>query len=338
MGHGKPTQKTIAQKMGLAVTTVSRALQNDPKIAEDTRRQVAEVAASVGYVPDRAAQLLRTGKTRVISLLLNPHDEILGFGNSMISGLSQSLQGSDYHLTITPNFSVEDEIDQIKRIVQNGLADGLILTRTRNFDDRVRYLLEMGFPFVSHGRTDFSQGHNCVDYDNEAFAYLAAKRLASKGCRKLAILLPRDVFTFHQHLQYGFMRAIRETGLDYVIPKDLTLDASAADVKAWMGVKENAEMVSDVDGLVCPGEASYFALFSALRDLGRQSGVDYQVVVKSNSGILEQIDPALDRVFEDIRDAGMHMGHILLAQLKDEAEGPRGVIQPPVPMFKHIDS
>lgn len=211
-GYSRPTQKTIAELTGLAVTTVSRALQGDPKIAARTRKQVAEVADEIGYIPDRAAQRLRTGKTRVVSLILNPHDEILGFGNSMISGLSQSMEGSDYHLTITPSFSYADEIGAIKRLVHNGLADGLVLTRTRNFDDRIRFLLEANFPFICHGRTDFTQEHNFVDFDNEAFAYLAAKRLAQKGCKKLAIILPQDIFTFPQRYRCVEHRTTR-TGL-----------------------------------------------------------------------------------------------------------------------------
>lgn len=329
-GKTRPTQKTIAEMTGLAVTTVSRALQGDVKIAEATREQVSAVAEAIGYVPDRAAQRLRTGKTRVVSLILNPHDEIVGFGNSLISGLSQAMLGSDYHLTITPSFSPEDELEPIKRLVRNGLADALILTRTRNFDERIRYLLEMDFPFISHGRTDFSQAHSFVDFDNEAFAYCAAKRLAEKGCKKLAIILPQNSFTFHQHMQYGFMKAIRETGLDYVIPDELTLDSSTDDVRGW--VEELYKNGSDVrvDGFVCPGEASYLALFACLRELGMQRGVDYDAVVKSNSTILAQIDPDLDRVFEDIREAGVQMGKTLLAQLNEEDEGAKQIVQPPV--------
>ena len=114
-GNRRPTQKTIAELTGLAVTTVSRALQGDPKIALSTREQVAKVADEIGYVPDRAAQRLRTGKTKVISLILNPHDEILGFSNSLIAGLSQALKGSDYHLTIMPSFAEDDEMDPIRR-------------------------------------------------------------------------------------------------------------------------------------------------------------------------------------------------------------------------------
>ena len=56
------------------------------------------------YVPDRTGLRLRTGPTHVISLILDPHDEILGFGQSMVSGLAAALRNTPYHLVITPNF------------------------------------------------------------------------------------------------------------------------------------------------------------------------------------------------------------------------------------------
>ena len=62
-GGGKPTLKTISEITGLAVTTVSRALGDAPQIALETRKRVRQVAAEIGYLPDRAAQRLRTGRT-----------------------------------------------------------------------------------------------------------------------------------------------------------------------------------------------------------------------------------------------------------------------------------
>ncbi|WP_319528809.1 LacI family transcriptional regulator [uncultured Cohaesibacter sp.] len=329
----RPTQRTIADVTGFAVTTVSRALKGDPQIAEATRLRVAEVAKGIGYVPDRAALRLRTGKTRTISLVLNPHDEIFGFGNSLIAGLSEALVGSDYHLNITPALGGHNELAPIKRLIEYDLADGVVLTRTQNFDERIRYLLEQNFPFVSHGRTDFSQPHHFVDFDNEAFAYMAVQRLAKKGRTKLAIILPRHEYTFHQHMRYGFMKAIRETGLDAVIPEDVTLDSSHEEVRDWVGRLLGDGSSRDVDGFICPGEASYLALYSALRAVGRSRGNEYDVVVKCNHRILEQIDPRIDRVHEDIGAAGRQMGSILLSQLKDGNKEIQQIVRDPLVKF-----
>ena len=178
---GKPTLRTIAEMTGLAITTISRALNNAPELSEETRVRVQKIAAEIGYVPDRTALRLKTGRTHVIGLILDPHDEILGFGQSMVSGLTAALRGTPYHLVITPMFSSSAPLDPILYILRNKAADGVIFSRTEPDDARVKLLIESNFPFVSHGRTEFETQHPYVDYDNFSFAYHATKRLVSKG-------------------------------------------------------------------------------------------------------------------------------------------------------------
>lgn len=198
---GKPTLRTIAELTGLAVTTVSRALGGAPQIALETREKVQRVAAEIGYFPDRAAQRLRIGRTNVITLVLDPHDEILGFGTSLVNGLTAALRNTPYHLVITPHFANVPSIDPVRHIMRNRMADGIVFSRTEPFDARVRLLLENDFPFICHGRTDLAVPHPYVDFDNFAFAYEATKRLIDKGRKRLSIILPPQRFTFFQHIQ-----------------------------------------------------------------------------------------------------------------------------------------
>ena len=172
-GGAKPTLRTISELTGLAVTTVSRALSNAPQLSVETRERVRRVADEIGYMPDRAALRLRTGRTNVISLVLDSHQEILGFSNSIINGLTLALRDTSLHLIVTPTFPNMPLIEPVQFIVRNRLADGIIFTRTEPFDPRVRLLLEAGFPFITHGRTEFSTPHPFVDFDNSAFAYEA---------------------------------------------------------------------------------------------------------------------------------------------------------------------
>src|SRR5690606_28066141 len=129
-----PTLRTIADITGLAVTTVSRALGDAPQIARETRQRVQQVARDIGYLPDRAAQRLRTGRTNVISLILDPHEEIINFGTSLMKGLTAALRDTPYHLVITPHFRDEPALDPVRYILRNRMADGLIFSRTELFD------------------------------------------------------------------------------------------------------------------------------------------------------------------------------------------------------------
>ncbi|GHC70607.1 LacI family transcriptional regulator [Limoniibacter endophyticus] len=335
-GAKKPTLRTIAEITGLAVTTVSRALADAPQIALDTRTRVRRVADEIGYLPDRAAQRLRTGRTNVISLILDPHDEILGFSTSIIRGLTKILRETRYNLVITPHFAEVPTLEPVQHILKNRMADGMIFSRTEPFDPRVKLLLENDFPFVSHGRTDFVSAHPYVDYDNERFAITAAKRLIEKGRKKLAIILPPERFTFCQHLRYGFMSVVRSEGVSFEIAEGVTLDSPASDVFAWAQarfVKGDAP-----DGFVCAGEVSALAILATAADNGLEIGRDIDIVSKSTSDISQLFRPRIDQINEPLDEAGELMGRFLLRRIAGESVEKLQHTQLPEPRFMTFHS
>lgn len=314
--NSKPTLRTISELTGLAVTTVSRALAGAPQIALETRLRVARVAEEIGYLPDRAAQRLRTGRTNVISLILDPHEEILGYATSMINGLTEALRDTPYHLVITPHFSDRPQVDPVRHIVRNRMADGLIFTRTEPMDERVKILMESDFPFICHGRTELSTQHPFVDYDNHAFAYRAARRLIEAGCRKLSIVLPPGQFTFASHMRQGFMAAVDEAGLPFEIPQHVTLDSNSDDIRdCFFDYFASSDRP---DGVVCGGEVVAMAVMAAAYDRHLKLGQDLHIVTKQTSGLFDQVRPRIPTIYEDLSEAGRRMGQLLLQRINEK--------------------
>ncbi|MGJ8527896.1 LacI family transcriptional regulator [Maritalea sp.] len=322
----RPTQRTIADRAGVSVGAVSRALSNDEKIAEHTRVLVHKIAKEVGYEPDRAAQRLRTGRTQVISLVLPPHEEIFGFGSSLIQGISDGLNGSAFHLVVMPDFGLENQDDAIRRTVKNRLADGVVFSRTEPTDHRVKYLLEEDFPFVCHGRTELATEHPYVDYDNFAFSSQAAQRLIERGASKLIIVLPPDNLTFRQHLLHGFMNAVRQAGVDFEILEGATLDSPSEKIR--QAVQDRLEAPNPPDGVVCPGEVSGLAVLAAIHDAGLQPMKDVDVIVKQTSGLFNLVRPEIESLYEDLPEAGFRMAKLLLRRIAGESPNNLQYIQP----------
>ncbi|MCF6367972.1 LacI family transcriptional regulator [Rhizobium halophilum] len=311
----KPTLRTVAELTGLAVTTVSRALADAPQIALETRLRVRRVAEEIGYFPDRAAQRLRTGRTNVISLVLDPHEEILGYATSMINGLTEALRGTTYHLVITPHFSDTPAQDPVRHIMRNRMADGIVFTRTEPSDERVKLLLERDFPFICHGRTELATPHPFVDFDNYAFAYKAARKLIDGGSKKLCIILPPERFTFAHHMRHGFMKAVREEGLAFDIPDEVTLDSKSDDIRCV--IDQRLSQPDRPDGFICGGEVSALAVMAAAHDRGLDLCRDVRLVAKQTSGLFDQIRPRTETIYEDLAEAGALMGRLLLKRIAE---------------------
>jgi LacI family transcriptional regulator len=313
---GRPTLRTIAEASGFAVTTVSRALAGDEKIARSTRDEVNRIARQIGYVPDRAAQRLRTGKTNVIALVLSPHEEIIGFRGSMIAGLQQAVAGTPYHITMAPYEGDADPMVPIRHIVRNRLADGIVFSGTQPDDPRVSWLGEQDFPFVSHGRTDGTLPHAWCDYDNAAFARLAVKRLQERGRKRLLLIPPQPNRTYARHMREGFDEAVAAQGLSGMLAPGLTL--STRPVELQQGAARLAREAG-IDGFICPGEVAAMAVLAGLQDDGLRIGQDVDVLAKQTSPTFDLYRPRIDTIYEDIREAGETLGRLLLRRIADEA-------------------
>ena len=147
---------TIARISGLAVPTVSRALNDAPDIGQATKVLVRKIASEIGYVPNRAGVRLRTGRTNVISLVMPTEHDIMNHTARLISSVAGGLRNTPFHLIVTPFFPDQDPMDPVRYIVETGSADAVIFNQVRPQDPRVAYLMEKGFPFATHGRSGIS--------------------------------------------------------------------------------------------------------------------------------------------------------------------------------------
>ncbi len=313
---GRPTLKTIAFMTGLGVTTVSRALKDAPDIGVETRKRVQLVARQVGYRPNRAGVRLRTGKTNVISLILDTDEQLMGFISDIISGISSSLAGTPYHLIVTPYSRRKDPLAPVRYVVETESADGVIFSRTEPNDARVRYLLEQGLPFATHGRTDMGVVHPFNDFDNHAFAVQAVHALAGMGRKRLALLAPPLTLTYHQHTVDGFADGLAETGAADHPLTAITIDNTMEEIRSHVARMMRRE--PRPDGFVSSAAAATLALVAGIEDAGLVVGRDVDVVSKQSTHILQLFRPQIHTITEDFRHAGEDLARLVMAAIAGE--------------------
>ncbi|WP_274626655.1 LacI family transcriptional regulator [Arvimicrobium flavum] len=303
--QGRPTLKTIAFMTGLGVTTVSRALKDAPEIGVETKRRVQLVAQQVGYRPNRAGVRLRTGKTNVISLILDTQEQVGGFVSDIIYGISEQLAQTPYHLVVTPYSRNNDPMEPVRYVVETGSADAIIISRTQPNDPRVRYMAERGFPFAAHGRTAMNVDHPFHDFDNHAFAGIAVKRLAEIGRKRLALLAPPAALSYHHHMRSGFLDGLAEAGLNEIPFSSVTNDDSIERIR--LATIELMQRATPPDGIVSSAGAATFALVAGIEAAGLKLGRDIDVVSKQSFRLLPMFRRELHVVDEDVRLAGREL-------------------------------
>ena len=315
---GRPTLKTISEISGFAVQTVSRALSDAPDISEKTKVIVRRIADEVGYVPNRAGVRLRTGKTNVISLVLSTEHDVLSLTSRLISSIAEGLRGTPYHLVVTSSFPDDDPIKAVKYIVQNGTADAIILNQIMPEDPRVKYLMERGFPFATHGRTVWSDEHPFFDYDNYAFAKLAMTELAKQNRRNILVLAPPLDQNYAIEIVNGVRDAAKENGQSIEIVDEINSDSHHRVVRKYIGDKLGGD--AKFDGLVSASPNATMAAIAGLEDAGLRLGEEIDVFSKETVPILDLFRSGILSTGEDVTKAGKFLAKaaVFAAQKSDE--------------------
>ncbi len=317
----RPTLKSLAQGLGLSVSTVSKALKGAPDVSADTVKAVRQAAQTAGYEPDLRGVKLRTGRTfllyyqKAVAPMQDVPDAIVA---AQIETIASSLAGTPYQLQIEPwNTATEDPLPAIRRIVKGRLADGIVLDTTQPQDARVRYLLEHNFPFVTFGRTELVSEHPYVDADNEQAAFVATRHLIQRGHRRIALISPPLLYTYALQRRRGYWAALKQAGL----PVDPTLLCEGVqDARVARRIaRELAEATQAPTGFVCANEICTLGVMAGLRDAGQTPGTDVELVSRDGALISHYLYPPPATLFLDIRTVASTLCDFLLRRIQGEA-------------------
>jgi LacI family transcriptional regulator len=323
----RPTLKTISQLSGLAVTTVSRALNEAPDISDATKARVRAIASDIGYRPDRAGLRLRTGRTNVISLVLSTDHEFMNHTVKLISSVASALRGTSYHLIVTPYFPSEDPMTPIRYLVETGSADGVILNQIEPKDPRVRFLLDEGIPVATHGRTVWCDQHPWFDFDNHDFGKRAIHALASRGRRRIAMIAPPFSQNYSIEMRRGATEAASASGVAFEVITDITSHDRSDRIQT--ALHSRFERAPRLGGMICASTTSCMAAVAAAEAMGQTLGKEIDVVAKEAMPFLRLCRPAILSFPEDVGAAGTFLAQALLHRIANPGAPPENQLDAP---------
>jgi len=310
--------KELAAQLSLSKATVSRALAGHSDISVQTRERVRKAADEAGYIPAATALKLRSGKSGAFGIVL-PHGTAPfdhPFHAELIGGMAERVAESGLDLIITVPPPHGDEVTAIRRLVEGRRVDGIIITRTRMVDERIDYLLDRRFPFVTFGRTPISDRHPWLDVDGHAAALAATRRLIGFGHRRIAHIAAPSVFMFSGYRRTGFHKAMMEAGLP--IDPALGLLAELAGEFAIEPIVELLDAQPKITALLCDSDAMAMSALKAVRRVGKQPGRDISVVGYGDMPFAAQAEPALTTSGFRVRAAGRRLVEMLMRHQRGE--------------------
>ena len=210
-GVQRVTMQDIARETGYSINTVSHALRNKDDIARETRERIQKVAREMGYMGNAIASSLRSGRTRVIAVILG------NMSNPFYAIMADTLQdiaaALDYSLLILCSRDRPDLEEQMVEAAVSRRVDGILLFPANESLRTVDRLRSLGIPFVLMSRALGDGIADSVVCDEVQGAYLAVNHLIQHGRKKLGFLaMQRIVYSYDRRLE-GFNRACDEAGI-----------------------------------------------------------------------------------------------------------------------------
>jgi DNA-binding LacI/PurR family transcriptional regulator len=201
--------KDVAQAAGVSVSTVSYVLSGKRTISSQTISKVMDVIDELGYVPNANAQRMRGGRSQIISISEPIRKDMnqIEFSSYFLQTVKH-VKSAGYDALL---LSGEHEaVDDIRRVGNNNLADGVILLDIETDDIRARRADSYGKPCVAIGYPQERRYCACIDIDFVHMGHMAAQRLFDLGHRVVAAL--RDL-EMHYVRQSGYVILFRDAFL-----------------------------------------------------------------------------------------------------------------------------
>ena len=313
-GKSTVTLKTIADAVGVSVTTVARALKDGDKISPEMIGKVRQTADALGYVRNMDGVKLRTGKTFVVMAFLSasPEEEIGDSGSvGILNGIHKRFADTDYAVRAVPVTIGESCLDLIQNVVQGRNADGIIFDHTEPQDDRIKYLLEQDTPFVAFGRAELFSQFPYFDIDNEFSAYQGTKALLDHGYRKIALIDGDERFMFIQQRRRGYQKALQEAGISF--NRDLVRNIPALADVARREAKELAK--SGADAFVCVNELVFLGARAGVRDALGLEALKTGYAIRSGTNLGDYLDDQLFSSYYSRQQAGWNLADTLIRRM-----------------------
>jgi len=222
------TLQDVANYTGYSVTAVSRALRNMSDIGPEATASIKAAAARLGYVVNKTAAALRSGRTQILTVVLvnmtNPFFCVL---TNLVQEVARQMGYS--LIMVCSNNDPQLEHQLIEQAIERR-SDGVLLFPTNNSGPSIEMLQRVGIPFVllSHHMDGYQT--DSVIIDDEQGAYLAVSHLIGAGCRKIAFLSGSSSVPSCRARKAGFLKACDKAGLPAENRRILPVEALQVEV------------------------------------------------------------------------------------------------------------
>ncbi|MFT4855761.1 MAG: LacI family transcriptional regulator [Algoriphagus sp.] len=309
----KTTIHDIAENLNVTASTVSRALNNNPRISLKTRKLVQQAAIKLNYQPNNIAAALRSGKSNIIGIIVPTADR--SFFSSVIYGIEEIANTAGFNVMICQSHdNYENEVDKVQALLNAGV-DGVIVSYAKETKDfkHFKKLINNGTPLILFDRSTNELEVSQVVIDDYLGAYMATEHLISQGYLRIAHFTSNAKISIYKDRLRGYQEAL----VAHRIPldEDLIFESNLQLEDGRASMLEILSKGLNVDGLVSASALGAMGAMQVLKEHKIKVPDQFGIVGFANETFMSFTDPSLSTVEQHSKRIGNSAAELFLQEI-----------------------
>ena len=322
------TIRDVARLAGVSHSTVSRVLNDNGVISEETKQRIYAAMEELKYVPNDFARSFASGSPRTIALVIdvdNASDYANTFFNNTVFGIETVAHRSGYNLMVTNGAIGFGGTDDIERLVSGKRIDGIIFPQSIVNPGFLQKLEELQFPNVILGHPkNVGLDSDWVDINNTQAGAAAVRHLFSRGYHRIAFISDGDDKVFNQDRMEGYRRELIAQGLaveeNFVIHGEASLESGCSCAKKLLETSDRP------DAIICGNDRMALGVLRTAKKMGICVSQELGIVCCDNTVITELAQPDITSIEVDTFELGLQVAETLLYRIENAAASIRQVL------------
>jgi len=309
----KVTIVDVAAEAGVSFGTVSRVINNDVHVKDETRQKVLDTMNRMKFVANRQARSLAGGKTNIFGLLVP--DLGTGYIGEIIRGIDAVLGEASFDLMLyTTHRKATKEINYVNNLIR-GMVDGLILVLPRNPIDYVELLSDQKFPFVLIDHQGTGEDCPAIGSTNWQGAYHATNYLIQLGHRRIGFITGwMDLGCAVDRLE-GYKASLKNNRIP--LNDDLIFEGTFAQLDGYEGANKFLNLKKPPTAIFASNDVMAIAAMDAARERGLRIPEEISILGFDDVPQASMVRPSLTSVRQPLEQMGRTAAQVLLDILRN---------------------
>ena len=324
--NAEPTIHDIARELNISASTVSRALNENPRISLKTREKIKAVADLLGYRPNTLASNLRNKKSNTIGIvvpLINRH-----FFSSVISGVEDVAYKAGYNVVISQSNDLANKEIEIVHSMFTNRVDGLIISiamQTETFD-HLKLFRKKHIPLVFFDRAVPEIETDKIVVDDYAGGFMVTKHLIDQGYQRIGHLAgPQNLMTYLDR-KNGYLDALKQNGI--LFDESLVIENQLTSEEGSVAAQQLISLTNPPDAIFCGNDTTALSVMIYLRDKGFRIPQDIGIVGFSNEPFSKVVSPSISTIAQPGFEMGQKAAEFIIRKIENKERTYQTIVLP----------